>query len=137
MDEKPMSEDEFDVDSWGKKPGSEQEKDGENPSPERHPNVTQKTIVEGSAGGSSPERHPKTPRRPRADRETAVSRGSDLPAPVPVKILDWQGLEPIFRELLPRKDAWVAWMFRHKKFDKATAAVVIDIYRRLKKEGFD
>ncbi|MEX2684752.1 MAG: hypothetical protein Q6373_024480 [Candidatus Sigynarchaeota archaeon] len=54
-----------------------------------------------------------------------------------VKILDWQVLETRFKACKVRRDAIGNWMFRNKKFDKATAAIFIDLYRELKKEGFE
>jgi hypothetical protein len=122
-----MSLDDIDIDSWGKKEKSPPAKP---PSPRESPREHEE---QPKAPKRKPRSHPEGDR----DRETSLSRGSDLPATMPARILDVDALEPFFKAVLSRGDAWIKWMFRHGKFDRATASIVIDIYRKLKKEGFE
>jgi hypothetical protein len=76
----------------------------------------------------------KRQRQGSAGRSTGRStRGKDHES----VILDWSVLEPLFLDLKKHHVEIGIHMFRHKKFDRSGASYLIDIYRKLKKEGFE
>ena len=56
----------------------------------------------------------------------------------PTKILTIEILEPLFLEIKNRSHnkALGKWMFRNKGFDRSAACDFMDLYRQLKKEGY-
>lgn len=69
---------------------------------------------------------PRPAPKPKAEPKTTVEP----------KILDWHVLEPIFKDLKSRGIDLGTHMFRNKKFDVSSAGFLIDIYRKLKQEGY-
>jgi len=74
---------------------------------------------------------------PADDRETVVMRSKPKPRSKPRKILDVAVLEQKIHAWKKRRDALGGWMFRHKKFDKSSASLLIELYRELRKEGYE
>lgn len=62
------------------------------------------------------------------DREINVSRSSE--------ILTVEVLEPLFQDMRKRRDAIGNWMFRHQKFDRSSASLIISLYRKLQSGGY-
>jgi len=132
-----MSEfDDITIDSWGKAEKKDEKGRGSEPAPDHgSPRQTQKEPAsDGQADQESPSVDSASKRSNASDGRQTRKRAPPSP---PIKILDEDAIEGKFEPLLRQHTALGNWMFRHKKFDRASASWFIKFYRELKKEGFE
>lgn len=146
---------EIDIDSWGKnkKQPPEQVKTPVVAVTPATPALSDASDSEGkNALSSEPRPAPRqTPRQPsKKDHETAVSRGSGIPATMPVKILDDAVLldaidkssfnmegEAYFRNWVTRKELNGSPKYSTGRARTAVLAYLVKIFRQLKNGGWE
>jgi hypothetical protein len=143
-----MSLDDIDIDSW-----TESEEKAPLKGPAKPPTGTTKGPAKGKAKGptkGNTGRSGDANKAPPDNRESVISRPSDSPATIPVKILDDAVLlasiekssfnmegEQYFRNWVTRKLQKGDPKYSTGKARTAVLAYLVKIYRQLKNEGYE